>query len=948
MIPTPAKRRHQQQDFARKNSMGDDDDDEESDRALLFNGFSLNRSHKADFLPEDEPDEQTGELEEDELELEEDDDEFDCMRLDTIVEEDEGSLACCGPSSAAAAAAAMLGAGSDVNEDVNCDNERAVSQVVERIGAPDESANDDDDSNNKQAERISNSRPQAEQASSMRKFSNFQHSKQEQEQEQERATTTNQENNSKSELKSKKPASQTMNGTGNDTKQHLPSTNRLISEHQARQQQALFRALAERQKLMDELGGGQRVDLMSAASLAGSLKGRGRRSRRRQAARSSGGSLKRPPEEEEEGVPLSAVDLSSMSDRMLEELMGQIASASSSSLSSNGESLDSSDLSSSYDSDGATDLRAGRTRDSALQESSSAASDTPNVVGVHEDERQRVSFPRKPNCKSAHKQVCDSGHHHRDDKDDDDDHHNDQLLLKSPPPDSMSPLPPSPASRRPADEQPASHAPSASSKLEQYFTSNLVSPHEVAAAAAADAPSGRAGLSVEEVLGQMLEALQEIGCADGDPNQQEQLNELLERGFAHLEQLLNCSLTGGGGGGADSQATSGGEQVGANGTIIGHHINRSQQNLAQKVISNAATLSKDSDYGSDTQSADCFSHSTEPNSTELSPNKWAGAQLPESPKVERSSGAPSPSSLPAAPSSGALSPLAIELSFKLAEWLHKLAQQQQQARAKWQRLDEPEMQPEPMDDSSKQQVADASPLEALEGKQAQAKRSPMKSIVMLNGARPNSASSIVSSSSSCAESQRRNMTPPVRSDPAPEAPESARSGQAPPRQQFKTRVNLGTGEVSSVIVSAVEASSKLQISAQETGSWRQKEVVSESPQVFERRRSTRSSLRRRPSFSGSLSAGQPRPGSPLPRSLLAEAERVGVAAAAAASQREPSPTKRREESRKQEMKQEQQKEKQLQRALILAQKYNYSPAKLAASKLSSKLQLKESTSAKGK
>lgn len=328
-----------------------------------------------------------------------------------------------------------------------------------------------------------------------------------------------------------------------------------------------------------------------------------------------------------------------------------------------------------------------------------------------------------------------------------------------------------------------------------------------------------------------------------------------------------------------------------------------------------------------------------------------------------------------------------------------------------------------------------------------AKKSPMKSIVMINAGRPPSAASIVSSSSSSTATaafdlmaQQRNMTPVAGC--------CADEQQQAPRQQFKTCVNIGgtvakttaVNEVSNVIVASPatpiklskdsaskhkplldrvsnrpNASGKLastttttsktgDFTNKPTAAGRQADLISSGKQQFSetslafeetpeqqqrqqkqhssvastsgeqhfldtqlRRSTRRSSLRRRPSFSGSCKsiskAGEPRPSSPVPRPLggsgsLIEAQqrqassssetvRMGAAAATIGQQlgaASPAATSATTTGSQTNQKQQ----KQLQRALILAQKYNYSPAKLAASKLGSKLQLKEPTGKAGK
>lgn len=831
----------------------------------------------------------------------------------------------------------------------------------------------------------------------------------------------------------------------------LPSTNRLISEHQVRQQQALFRALAERQKLMDELGAasGERVDLMSAASLSESLRAATTLSSARRTARkkrSSTGGYAESHSSEESGVPLSAVDLSSMSDRMLDELLGHIASASSSSLSSNGESLDSSDLSNVSDSsdeeaDGPRTKPALESQQTApaSRRKAASANDAPNVIGVHEDERTRANGTTRLlqlNCRDAYRRTARNGRDDDDhDADDDDDNHDHELLqvqvgAGADLSDSLSPT--TSEQRRQAllaeslAESNRAHQtqPNQTLRLEDYFTRNLVNAHEAFSQDEASESEHEHDVlqahrdncttengsscepscaSVEEVLLKMLEALNEIGTEN-----QAELNGLLERGFAHLEQLLNCSLT-------QSAPISQRPAVARQAPLASNAGNttRSQQpTLAQKLISShqvnssllnstSATISKDSDYGSDTQSADCFSqyadnapannHSISEPAQQVAAGgtgaKWqvnAASESPSPSSLTTSSSAQhsttssasssassssancsSPSKMAAKPSDLArqgastatpattqLSPLAIELSFKLAESLHRLAQQQQQ------------QQPQQVQSETKQQVP--------------AKKSPMKSIVMINAARPSSASSIVSSSSSSIElSTARNLTPVERVEP-----------QQQQRAQFKTCVNIGAAkadEVSNVIVASnatcrnaaganprqiddlisKQASGTSEVAGEQdkdnNGQQVQQVAASDSePQKAhfvssQLRRSARSSLRRRPSFSGSCvsisAAKEPRPGSPVPRPLAgslgagepqAAAKTMGNALAAKVSAESgaSNATSGKLNTNNTAINQHKQ-QKQLQRALVLAQKYNYSPAKLAASKLSSKLQLRE-------
>lgn len=960
----------------------------------------------------------------------------------------------------------------------------------------------------------------------------------------------------------------------------------------------------------------------------------------------------------EDGVPLSAVDLSSMSDRMLDELLGHIASASSSSLSSNGESLDSSDLTSGNSSDeldegsqrfrsdvtsSSTALAATTTSNTATMRAHNRtfplnqASDTPNIIGVHEDERTRTNgclialnhnnlqtnnnnnnhlfvqalnnkAKRQLNCRNTHRRSCDNEDDQNDDDEDDDDNNDHELVVHlNTGSDQLHDSSLSPINHQVSEKNNKNKPSNKSSKLEEYFTSDLVNPHEFSDQASCGSPEsvtpskltaiGRQKVinlapskqvstskiatassstptatsvaanskqSVEEVLSQMLSALNEISADD-----QEQLNELLERGFTHLEQLLNCNLGGGNptnspfsGSSVTNQLASATTLSTANTNSLNQrqrqqHTNsansllRSQQqqpnNMAQKSISNqqqqhnqlhqsnVATLSKDSDYGSDTQSADCLSHYNDSSASSndhsnitsvsnQSNNRWTMIVNNQSGEVQ-SSESPSPTSLTTTTSSSSasaqhssspssspiigakssqpiissslgatakanatattlttsslsnpntsspsqtmssLSPLAIELSFKLAESLHRLAQQQAatrrgeasntlmqsgreettspaQEREQEQlvangdekitgsstRIDcdgdgcvnlssgdksrqsdiEKQQQRQPMATSTMQKVV--APQVAAQ------KKSPMKSIVMINAARSPSAASIVSTSSSndfiCASSvqqqqrqqqQQRNLTPvqgdisSSSSSPHGDANISQQRQQvvsgAPTKQQFKTCVSIGsaTSGVSNVIVgspiSVVAATARdgeetkarnkkikkratgdlvndfdgnedLKSNAGEvnrqdleatTENISRQQVFTSAAVNFERARSSRSSLRRRPSFSGSTCStkepGAPRPGSPVPRLLLEEPRGINCLNSSDKMSSDKTNNSSTEANNNSLVAEHKKQQKQLQRALILAQKYNYSPTKLAASKLSSKLQLKDLTAA---
>lgn len=1059
MIPTPAKRRHQQQQEyclkgADRASMGalrdqraadgeaaaDEEggaDEDESARppesAAHFNGFATGKFESG--MADVEHDDMMAEYEDDD----EDDEYDDYMRLDTIVEEDESGQVQSDREPQCDREGSVL---SQANKDLVADDYGGRKQATNREGPPTEnSANGVTSVCAANATRRPLDGPKQAADSTTNTSSGDDNASNKCDKPTGALQSGGDNNNTKSKqapngnIQNSKMARRFAQAGHNNASSNsinmnsappnappLPSTNRLISEHQARQQQRLFRALAERQKLMDELSpaSGQRVDLMSAASLSESL--------RPVSGSAAGRSRKKRPAgpSNESGVPLSAVDLSSMSDRMLDDLLGHIASASSSSLSSNGESLDSSDLSNKEDEDeeGAEEalsdssdarLAADEQRLRSLHRGrKSLGTDAPNVIGVHEDERTRANQGRlrqANNCRDAYrKQRRNNGDDDDHDADDDDDNHDHELLevqlgacTSSELPDSLSPS--GPAGEQLGGPRASSREQQQGSRLEDYFTRNLVNAHELSASEASLADefppsSGEQPApgehSVEEVLMRMLAALGQIG-----PGNQEQLNELLERGFAHLEQLLNCSLTAGR---RASPVALPPAQLGAH--KLGAGAPRSQQagggGATQKVISasqqqqtivsqSSAMMSKDSDYGSDTQSADCFSQCAEGGAGEpagpqqqASGAKWLAQQAP--------SESPSPSSLTsgsnqwpqrpaqsgAAPT-GQLSPLAIELSFKLAESLHRLAQQQQQLQRAPPPPLEQEREPEPdRDDEPLERVQPETTRQAAERVPAQTstppapKKSPMKSIVMINAGRPSSAASIVSSASSSAlEPQPRNLTPVALS-----GDESAAQGRHP----FKTCVSIGgaPSAVSNVIVASparIEPKrgpeqtqdepdlSKPVSQASEAPEEPEPELQADSPEPETsansgeahfistqlRRSARRSSLRRRPSLGGSARAPrEPRPSSPVPRPLAAGSVEPGEPATlqammGAAAERERAAAATVATSGQQALANQRQ-QRQLQRALILAQKYNYSPAKLAASKLSSKLQLKESTS----
>lgn len=1418
MIPTPTKRRnYQQQEYPAQDELEDEEDENENENenenksgneeetnsseankeGVLFNGFSINKkrcinnqqtfkgnkccgqfAHTQfnaasvsvdDYDESEECGEELGEEEEEELGVvaEDEDEDFDYLRLDTIVEEDENSDMEDDED---------LGHLDGDDSDFECDNNddrklvtktnaaqqqqqqqrqrqqkgkaSAAYASVAPKGLLNEEAkqflgqkqqkNGENNNNNNNNDGGSKVRPLAEHhggnllLNSMRKFSatstNHQQTTTQRDENvlNKEQTITKQsiqdEEKSDSSSKCDKLTSNTKKMQTRQQQQNnqihppLPSTNRLISEHQARQQQALFRALAERQKMMDEIGADERIDLMSTASLSvlrqqqqkqqqqsrrkrrrakSSAVGRGDKNRLNSSSKNNKPEGPSSSSSIEDGVPLSAVDLSSMSDRMLDELLGHIASASSSSLSSNGESIDSSDLSSGNSSGDELDGGSQRLRSNvsaSLSEaptttrthnrmvSSNQLSDTPNIIGVHEDERTRTNgciinnnlhqtnngnhftqalnnkAKRQLNCRNTHRRSCDNEDDQNDDDEDDDDNNDHELVVHlNNTSDQLHDSSLSPINHKVSEHQHnsnnnynkkrpnSSNINNKSSKLEEYFTSGLVNPHEFSegsespesvtasnssnklltsrqqqqqhmisskqaptSACKATASSASSKQSVEEVLSQMLGALNEISADD-----QEQLNDLLERGFTHLEQLLNCNLGGGGNSNLASTATSASSPVGSvtnqltatstttTATTLSttntsslnqrqrqQHINtihsnplltRSQQpnNMAQKLISNqqqqqqqqqlsqsnAATLSKDSDYGSDTQSADCFSHYNDssasssnehPNFTNISNQssssngRWTMVANNQHSGDVQSSESPSPTSLtatscsstsaqhcssssssspiigggkttPSMPSStitgrataitvtsgansnstqpnqsmSTLSPLAIELSFKLAESLHRLAQQQaatrrdaMQTSAGLQQQQEQHDEPPLVhvasseknntcfssngngcvnlssdikheSDIEKQQPIVGSTTMQKVAPQPTQKKSPMKSIVMINATRSPSAASIVSTSSSSndfvsvqqqqqqQQQLQRNLTP-VQGGISTSSPSCSpsfgevninkqSSTSTTTKQQFKTCVSIGSSSgVSSVLVGSTPPISttatptlatitstkdnnskkcedksscegEVTVSPKKNRRTREKRVgesivndcddnedlksnireelknnkcqdsqvldrekerissenikqqkaaISTAAVNFERARSSRSSLRRRPSFSGSTCStkepGAPRPGSPVPRPLLEEPRGLNYASSEMKNMNtisnNSSNTNNNNIGANNSLVTEHKKQqKQLQRALILAQKYNYSPTKLAASKLSSKLQLKDLT-----
>lgn len=297
------------------------------------------------------------------------------------------------------------------------------------------------------------------------------------------------------------------------------------------------------------------------------------------------------------------------------------------------------------------------------------------------------------------------------------------------------------------------------------------------------------------------------------------------------------------------------------------------------------------------------------------------------------------------------------------------------------------------------------------------KKSPMKSIVMINSSSPSVMSSSsascspelalmssTSTSSSSAEQQRpqskqlnaesraaRNLTPAsdhhggaddqpnqaataaaatvavVEQSADQQSPTPSSCGKKP---QFRTCLDISSGGQVRVVVSA--SSSPANNNAAQQKQQQQQppaadqqvdaalldqpnvQVISQPKlkhqQEFVRRRSGRSSLRRRPSFSGS-STGV-RPGSPVPRSSIGgggggihSSDAPSIFAAPESSQQDlkttMAATEQDQHEKDQQLMSKQKQGKQLQRVLIMAQKYNYSPAKLAASKLSSRLQLKD-------
>lgn len=807
-----------EQDFCSTDDDADDDDDDDD-------------HHHHQGIGDDDDDDDDPQRQHDHQFEDDDDDEQDfAMRLDTIVEEDETNC-----ETMLAQQARQVAAGAC--DDSNCDSGQLYATTAPQAASCNNTPS-------KQAQAPA--RPQAEQASSLRKFTP--------------SVPTMHQPSRLEETSNHKMSNLYLN-------QPIPSTNRLISEHQARQQQALFKALAERQKLMDELSasGGQR---------------RRRQARRLQSADS-------------DGVPLSLVDLSSMPDRMLDELLGQIAPASSS---SSLNSMASSELSSerAFTDQPTTDadsdherpptrpnehqLRAGCRSQATTSGQALVGARAPNVVGVHEDERAVGSQPassttlRRPlECRDAHRRRSSPDHQRRDDDDDDQEHQEQSGVRQQAAGQHLSAATSLDESLSPAPTvEPEQAAALGGSRLEHYFTGELIQAHTLnSQTQTADnncQPDGDdqqvpqeqeddEQRSVELVLAQMLEALSEIGADD-----QEQLNELLERGFAHLERLLGC-------------------------TFSSNH----------KLISNTPQLlvSKDSDYGSDTQSADCLS--------------GASAVVV---------GSPSPSSLVGggggANSGASLSPAAVELSFKLAESLHRLARQQAARKL------------------ANQQASEA-PQEAQQVAAAQPRRSPMKSVVMIN-----------QQSTATSESSRLSLSSPSSSSVVSCCSPSSESNPTPgkTRAQFKTRVNIGAA---SSEVSQLEL-----VASTPAVAGRPPEPDEQAVVALQRRRSARSSLRRRPSFSGSLGAGSVRPGSPVPKPLVSHQEltsdndkQSGLASTNLANQHgRMDETISKAQVGVEEVKQS----RQLQRALILAQRYNYSPAKLAASKLNAKLQLNSNSS----
>ena len=733
----------------------------------------------------------------------------------------------------------------------------------------------------------------------------------------------------------------------------LPSTNRLISEHQARQQQAtLFRVLSERQRMLDQLGPLERLEqadlLVSGHKLAASgakqqqaaatssgapkptaIEARRRRRRKRSATAGDSSSA---------GLPLSALDLSSMSDRMLDNLLGHIASASSgqsaSCSSADSASSDSSQelaegqancgghssgCSSDEEAQGSSWPHARNRRWLAQAQahaqprpptgSSKAPLDhdslehlarlAPSVIGVHEDEQQAGEWPtggggRLDRCREAHRRARGPSRG----QDDDDEHER--------------------------GEQAA--------ELRRTLVGELDE-----AAACTPAPPA-ASSSVEAVLGRMLAALGEASAKRASPalsvegeaeeeaeedeeEQRERLNELLERGFLHLEQLLNCNL-------APNNA----------------HQQQQQQQVAplaqptlglkQTAAATLASSQKDSDYGSDTQSAaDCLSAVLD--------------QQQQQQQAER------------APGASSLSPLAVELSLKLAESLHALAQRQQ-------RLGRPAslLQSEQTCAGLAQQASSSLQVEPSGGQPLAAapRRTPMRSIVMIGSPTsercPSGAGNVsparfrtlVSIGATGGQQQQQQLVS-VSSCSSPQLQASSDER----RQQVSSEELPESDEAKELREEEEEEEEEDRLRRQEL------QVVQVSSGQSALGRSSRSSLRRGPSLR--REPGAPRPNSPRPAPLgepeqpSREFERTRSLRSRAAGQvlKQDNIVKQQRELADQEAqmgkRQQQQVEsasagascsnqseqRQLQRALELAQKYNYSPAKFAASKLGSKL-----------
>lgn len=767
-------------------------------------------------------------------------------------------------------------------------------------------------------------------------------------------------------------------------KTQIPSTTRLISEHQARERQALFRSLHERQKMCDVFGNHGALDLSMKKERTNDRRlkvtdeNRRRPRRRKEESKSSystrlGGS-KNEAELSNDGIPLSSVDLTSMSDRMLDELLGNIASASSSSSLSN-DSLSSNDLSPNESSASHSDhesrpksrhfnkynskLQNGsqhgnRRPQDDLSDSSDAADDLsqdrsssafsqlaanakpsarakdwlPNIVGIHEDEsfqleeQQRKARQQLLKCREAKRR------NENDDKDDDfdgdrdfDRNHThplnvrvsgagsgsagarsytgncngDQLSLSPPLGQSMqADISATSPGFLSGPNRPESSA-SSSTNLSASLFSNLNRLNLLTVSSSGQAQnhqqqpqqhqqqqpdtraSGQAQACVESVLAGMLSNLSEMaGTEDRD-----QLNDLLETGLGQIEQLLNCSLTPGV---KDSQMAS--QKLAASGAIQ----------------SNASLMSKDSDYGSDTQSAaDCFSsHLTLAGSSNRS--------QPDSP------------SFVAAQSGGAsktpqMSPLAVELSYKLFEMLHRLNQR----RGSTKQPDEQAI------SRVKADLEQSSDISSLSNTKSTIDRSNGKSVVLIN-ASPISPTLHPDINSN--ESSRNLIKPSLDYSEKASCVTPQRDSRAQ-RQQFKTRISIGDGgQVSNIVLLGNESDQTREQQQVENVRQDQRQVSIGTFERVQARRSSRSSLRRRKSFNKSTNGNNSRAGSPIPRSILSQAEQQ-----AAMSQIEPDEIELEPEMASS-------KQRQLQRALILAQKYNYSPAKLATSKLNSKLGIK--------